>query len=310
MISFDFTKLPPILRLLRPHQWAKNVLLFLPLLLAHRFTEVSLLLDIVLAAACFSLLASSVYVLNDYLDVEADRRHPGKRNRPLASGSIPLKTAPPLFLGLAVTALTAAGLLLPRGFLIVLILYLLSNLLYSFKLKHIPLLDVVLLTLMFVLRIYAGGVAGGIPVTDWLLSFSLFFFLSIAFAKRMQELKLAIKADPASSAPVRGYRPEDQHCISQIGICSGMLSVMVLALYVRDSTITAIYASSHLLWLLCPLILYWIGRFWLITLRGGMEDDPVLFSIRDKISYLILLAVVAVVQAAYWLDPALFHLNP
>ncbi|MEX2606265.1 MAG: UbiA family prenyltransferase [Kiritimatiellia bacterium] len=302
MFPSDFSKLPPILLLLRPHQWAKNVLLFLPALLAHRFWEGSVLLDGVLAVACFSLMASSVYVLNDYLDVEADRRHPAKQTRPLAAGTFPMKLAPPLFGALALTALAAAGLLLPRAFSLILILYLVSNLLYSFKLKHVPILDVVFLTLMFVLRIYAGGVACGIEVTDWLLSFSLFFFLSIAFAKRVQELKMAVDTDPSSTARIRGYQPGDHLCITQIGICSGMLSVMVLALYVRDGSVIEVYASPPLLWLLCPLMLYWIGRFWLLTLRGGMGDDPVLFAIRDKISYLILFAVGGVVQAAYWLE--------
>ncbi|MDA3872953.1 MAG: UbiA family prenyltransferase [Kiritimatiellae bacterium] len=307
MITLNPNKLPPFLLLLRPHQWAKNVLLFLPMLLAHRFLELTVLVDGVLAVVCFSLLASSVYVFNDFLDVEADRQHPSKRNRPLASGSFPLKLAPPLSAGLAFTALTAAYFLLPRTFTLILLVYLASNFLYSFKLKHVPVLDVVFLTLMFVLRIYAGGVACGIEVTDWLLSFSLFFFLSIAFAKRVQELKLAIESDPASTTKVRGYLPGDHVCITQIGICSGMLSVLILALYVRDGSITDAYASSHLLWLLCPLILYWIGRFWLLTLRGGMGDDPVLFAIRDKISYVILFAVGSVVQAAYWLNPALFR---
>lgn len=307
MITHNLQKIPPILLLLRPHQWAKNVLLFLPVLLAHRFMELPVLLNVVWAAGCFCLLASSVYVLNDYLDVEADRRHPNKRNRPLAAGTFPLKMAPPLFAGMALTALVAAYALLPRAFTLVLFVYLVANLLYSFKLKHIPVLDVVFLTLMFVLRIYAGGVAGGIEVTDWLLSFSLFFFLSLAFAKRAQELKLVMDANPESSGKIRGYLPRDQACITQIGICSGMLSVMVLALYVRDDSITEVYASSHILWLLCPLILYWIGRLWLLTLRGGMGDDPVLFAVRDKISYLILFGVGVVVQAAYWLDPALFR---
>jgi 4-hydroxybenzoate polyprenyltransferase len=307
MSSVKSLRLPPLLVLLRPHQWAKNVLLFLPMMLAHRFHEASIILDSLLAVACFSMFASSVYVLNDYLDVEADRRHPHKRNRPLASGQIPLRLAPPLFLVLALTSLRAAYLLLPPAFTLVLCVYLVANLLYSFKLKHIPVLDVVLLTLMFVLRIYAGGVACGIEVTDWLLSFSLFFFMSIAFAKRVQELKLAAKTDPEATDPIRGYMREDQPFITQLGVCSGMLSVMVLALYVRDSSITDVYSSSQLLWLLCPLILYWIGRLWLLTLRGGMGDDPVLFAIQDKISYLILACVVTVVQAAYWLDPTLFN---
>lgn len=307
MIAPDFSNLPPVLLLLRPHQWAKNVLLFLPVLLAHRFMELPVLMGVLLAVGCFSLLASSVYVLNDYLDVEADRRHPNKRNRPLAAGTFPLKQAPPLFAGLAITALTAAYLLLPLAFTLISLVYLVANLLYSFKLKHVPVLDVVFLTLMFVLRIYAGGVACGIEVTDWLLSFSLFFFLSIAFAKRVQELKQAQESNPSSTALIRGYHPGDHVCITQIGISSGMISVLILALYVRDGSITDAYAYPQLLWLLCPLILYWTGRFWLLTLRGGMGDDPVLFAVRDKISYLILFAVVGVVQAAYWLDPALFR---
>ncbi|WFB36143.1 UbiA family prenyltransferase [Kiritimatiellota bacterium B12222] len=289
--------LPPLLQLLRPHQWSKNVLLFFPVILAHRVTDTGLMITTAIAATLFSLMASAVYVFNDYIDLEADRQHPQKCKRPLAAGTVSLKIAPWISLSLATTSLLCAFLFFPVRLGIVLLVYVVANLIYSGFLKQVPILDAVFLTLMFLIRIYAGGVAGQVLVTGWLFTFCLFFFLSIAFAKRVQELKLAEEHGPQK---VRGYLVSDLPCISQLGTGSGLICVLVLALYIHSGSMVERYRSPYFLWLLCPLILYWVGRFWLLTLRGEMEHDPIAFTLKDRISYLILLSVILVVQGAYW----------
>jgi 4-hydroxybenzoate polyprenyltransferase len=286
---------------MRPHQWSKNVLLFFPIVLAHRLHETSLVGTIVLATIVFSLMASAVYVLNDFFDVEADRKHPDKKSRPLAAGTVPLSWAPGLSIGLSLLSLALGFFCFPPSFGALLISYLIANLIYSSLLKQIPILDAVFLTLMFVLRICAGGLAGNIEVSVWLLTFSLFFFLSIAFAKRVQELQEASEASYSSEHTVRGYQTRDLPCISQLGISSGLLSVLVLALYMNSVDMIQEYTSPSYLWFLCPSILFWIGRIWLLTLRGDMLHDPILFVLKDKISYAVLAAVMIVVQVAYWL---------
>lgn len=286
---------------MRPHQWSKNILLFFPLVLAHRMFEPGLLGLTLLAAVCFCLMASSVYVLNDYMDVEADRKHPEKKTRPLAAGTVPLQTAPWLSAGLALISLALAVVLLHLLFAALLLAYLCANLVYSSFLKHVPVLDTVFLTLMFVMRICAGGLAGNVPVSFWLLTFSLFFFLSIALTKRVQELQLSQQFEETPPREIRGYYTADLPCISQLGISSGLVSVLVLALYMNSEEMIRQYHSPLYLWLLCPLMLFWTGRFWLITLRGRMLHDPILFALKDPTSYAVLLMVMTVLQFAYWL---------
>ncbi|MGA0368270.1 MAG: UbiA family prenyltransferase [Kiritimatiellia bacterium] len=298
MPSSSFS-LPPLLKLMRPHQWTKNALLFFPLILAHRLFEPALLGITVLAVFCFSIMASAVYILNDYMDVEADRSHPEKKHRPLAAGTVPLRAAPWLSSGFALLALGLSIAFIGPKFSFLLAAYLTANFFYSSLLKHIPMLDAVSLTLMFVLRIYAGGVAGRIPVSFWLLTFSLFFFLSVAFAKRAQELQLRLRENGGAPQKVRGYQTSDLPFVSQLGISSGLVSVMVLALYMNSGEIAAQYQSPYWLWLLCPLMLFWIGRLWLLTHRGQMSHDPILFALRDRTSHLVLLILIALIQFAY-----------
>lgn len=291
--------LPPLLQLMRPHQWVKNVLLFFPVILAHRLLEPDLFLKTAFAAAVFSLMASAVYVLNDRMDVESDRIHPDKKHRPLAAGTFPLRAALPTSLLLGLISLGLAFSFFPGEFGLLLIGYLAANSLYSGFLKQVPILDAVFLTLMFVLRILAGGVTGGVSVSIWLMSFSLFFFLSIAFAKRVQELQLALQDRQASEKQIRGYHPADLPCLSQLGISSGLISVLVLALYMNSSAMILQYRNPEFLWLLSPLMLFWIGRFWLLTLRGRMSHDPILFALKDRTSYVVLALLMAVLQTAY-----------
>jgi 4-hydroxybenzoate polyprenyltransferase len=289
-------------RQLRPHQWAKNALLFVPLFLAHKWYDPSLFWSVTLAAVCFSLAASGVYLLNDFVDVEKDRMHPSKCRRPLASGAIPLWQAPILASLLLVASITCAFWLIRPLFGLILLAYVAANVCYSGGLKRKPMIDVVLLTLMYVIRILAGGVAASLPVTDWLLTFGLFFFLSLAFGKRYQELAEAKLENDAPEQKIRGYKVSDLSLIESAGIGSALVAVLVLALFLRSSDVAVLYQSPRLLWLICPLILYWLGRFWIITIRGGMHDDPVVFALKDRLSYVIAIVMAGVVFAAHTVD--------
>jgi 4-hydroxybenzoate polyprenyltransferase len=289
-------------RLLRPYQWVKNTLLFLPLLLAHEVYAASQAGAVLIAFVCFSLAASAVYVLNDFADVEADRLHPRKRFRPIASGAVPRRHAPPLALILAAGSLAGGAVLLPFPFFWVLAGYLAANLAYSFWCKHQPVLDVVVLTQMYVVRIVAGGVAAGIEVTDWLLGFSLFQFLSLAFAKRYVELLEAREAGGEDGDIIRGYRLGDLPVVRILGVSSGMLAALVMAMYIRSPDVLRLYATPKLLWLVCAALIYWTARIWMLADRAEMSDDPVRFALRDRVSYWTLLFLTAVILAAKYLN--------
>jgi 4-hydroxybenzoate polyprenyltransferase len=271
--------LPQLLRVLRLHQWSKNLLLFLPLLAAHRAGDRAGLARVALAFLSFGLVASSVYVLNDVLDVESDRRHPRKRKRPFASGALGLGAGFALVPGL-LAAGAGVALLLPPMFGAVLAAYWLTTLAYSLRLKRMPVLDVLVLAGLYTARIYAGAFAGGVPVSEWLASFSLFFFLSLAMLKRASEL-----AGAAEAVPGRGYAAGDRIPIAAMGIASGYVSVLVLALYVTSQDVRRLYSHPAWLWMLCVLVLYWISRMWLLAWRGEVDDDPVVFAIRDGTSW-------------------------
>ena len=276
-------------RQLRLYQWAKNALVFIPLLGAHRLSDRNLVLRNVLAFFCFGLVASSVYVLNDLRDVEADRHHPRKRFRPLASGAMPVMVGK----ALAATLLFAGALLamqLPKEFRFVLAGYWAATLGYSLGLKKRPILDVGILAGLYTVRMYAGSAATGVPVSEWLASFAMFLFLSLAFIKRAAELVAAGEALPG-----RGYRPVDQGPIFTMGITSGYLSVLVLALYVSSQDVRRLYTHPGWLWLLCPLVLFWISELWLRARRGEVDDDPLIFALRNRSSWIVLALGAAVV---------------
>lgn len=280
------------LRALRLHQWLKNLLVFLPLLAAHRFLEPGAVLAALAAFAAFGLCASGVYLLNDLLDLPADRRHPRKRSRPFAAGELPLLhgllVAP--LLTLAAFLLAAA---VSPAFVAVLGLYLALTLAYSFWLKRVAMLDVVLLAALYTIRIVAGAAAIGSPLSFWLLAFSMFLFLSLAMLKRYTELAAMLGAG-RSGALGRGYAVEDLPLIQSLGASSGYCAVLVLALYINSPESLVLYARPQVLWLICPLLLYWMSRVWVIAHRGGMNDDPVVFAVRDRVSQ----AVIALCAAA------------
>ncbi len=279
--------LNPWFKALRLHQWLKNVLVFVPLLAAHRVWEPALLLQAALAYLAFGLCASSVYLLNDLLDLPADRQHPCKRLRPFAAGTLPVLAGALAVPALLTLAFLLAGITLPPLFAGVLLGYYLLTLAYSLYFKQIVMLDTVVLAALYTLRIIAGTAATTIAPTFWLLAFSMFIFLSLALVKRHAEL-LTMQEAGQSSARGRGYQVDDLQLLQALGGTSGYLSVLVLALYINSSASQALYRYPEVIWLLCPLLLYWISRVWLKTHRGEMYDDPVIFAVQDRVSQMLL----------------------
>jgi len=271
------------LRLLRPHQWLKNLLIFLPLIAAHT-AEWAMWGTAVLAFAAFSLVASGVYVLNDLLDLAADRAHPRKRHRPLAAGTVPIAHGTMMVPGLFLAGLAVALLAGSWPFVAILGLYFLLTSAYSFWLKRKPILDICLLAGLYTLRIIAGGLATGIPLSVWLLAFSTFFFLALAAVKRQGEL-VSLAREGRVEAAGRGYRAADRPIVTMMALAAGYVSVLVLALYVDSPAVEGLYSEPYALWAACPVLLYWLSRLVLITERGEMTDDPIVFAIRDRISY-------------------------
>jgi len=277
---------------LRTHQWIKNLLLLVPLFSAHAWDQADRWLAVIAGMAAFSFLSSGVYLLNDMHDLETDRGHPVKKARPLASGELKLPEA----LGLAVFLLGVAfGLacLLGPSFFGCATFYLSMAVLYNLWAKSQAGLDLIGLASFYTLRILAGGAATGIICSPWLLGYAIFIFLSLACIKRVSEL-LRLKREKRSYAGGRGYAVGDLEAITSIGIASGVVSVLVAALYVNSADVRILYAQPQILWLLCPILFYWVIRAWLRTLRGQMPEDPVLFALKDRVSWLLLVLVLMV----------------
>jgi 4-hydroxybenzoate polyprenyltransferase len=292
---------------LRLHQWAKNVLIFLPLLLAHAWNR-SLIAAACLAFLSFGLCASATYIVNDLLDLDADRQHPRKRRRPFASGDLSAITGVAvvfLFLALAfllallvprvVTALSPLhALLAPYKFVQWLLIYLVTTLAYSLRLKRAVLVDVIVLSGLYTIRILAGSAATGVEVSTWLGGFSIFFFLSLAFVKRFAELE-SLRERGGVSVQGRGYHVADIEQLRSFGTASGYASVVVLTLYISNLSAAQLYHHTNRLWLLVPVLLLWLSRLWLQASRGLLDEDPVVYAITDKRSLLLGLLVVVVV---------------
>jgi 4-hydroxybenzoate polyprenyltransferase/phosphoserine phosphatase len=290
------TRWSAYLRLMRPHQWAKNLLIFVPLFLGHQASNVGLLLQALLAFVAFGLTASSVYVLNDLLDLEADRHHVRKRHRPLASGLVSVKhglVMAPLLLGAALIM----ALQLPWMFLVTLAVYYILTLAYSLYVKRLVMLDVVTLAGLYTMRILAGAAVTGLPLSFWLLAFSLFLFLSLALVKRYSEL-MVMKDEGKATAKGRGYQVSDLSMLSSLGAASGYIAVLVMALYINSPDVLRLYHRPELLWLTCPALLFWVGRIWVLAHRGVVHDDPVVFALRDRWSQLMGAFLLVVVLAA------------
>jgi len=273
-------------RAMRPHQWLKNILVFLPMLAAHQL-EVPTVVQALLAFVSFSLIASSVYVVNDLLDLGADRAHPRKRHRPFAAGTIPIEHGIWMAAGLVASGLAAAA---PLGlsFLLVVLLYYSMTTAYSLYFKRRIVMDICLLAGLYTIRIIAGGAATGIELSVWLLAFSIFFFFSLAAVKRQAELVDSARRKQLT-ARGRGYHVDDLPMISMIAIASGYVSVLVLALYVNSPAVAALYATPQGLWGICAVLLYWITKTVMLAHRGQMQDDPVVYAARDRGSQLCFL---------------------
>lgn len=280
--------LKPYLKALRPHQWLKNVLVFLPMLAAHQIDGPTFLVSL-MAFICFSLVASSVYVLNDLLDLAADRAHPRKKARPFASGSVPIAHGTWMASGLlllgAVVALGVGG-----NFLLVMVVYYLLTTAYSLNLKRRLVIDICVLAGLYTIRIVAGAAATGIPLSVWLLAFSVFFFLSLAAVKRQAELIDSARRGNLKASG-RGYHVDDLPIMGMVAISAGYVSVLVLALYVNAPKVAELYQTPEALWGVCAVLLYWLTRTVMIAHRGWMHDDPVVYAARNRISQLCLVAI-------------------
>lgn len=287
------------LRALRVHQWLKNLLLFVPLLTAFSFTDIGKLASMVLAFLAFSFAASATYMVNDLWDLENDRAHPRKRLRPFASARLPILhglaiAAGALFLafGLAFTVST--------GFLLMLLLYLVLTSAYSWVLKEYVLIDVLMLSLLYTLRILAGSVAIGIATSSWLLAFSVFMFLSLALVKRCAEL-VSLGESGAEATRGRDYRVTDLVVLWPLGVGAALSAVVVFGLFISAPETQGRYGTPQLLWLVAIGLIYWLARLWVKTSRGEMHDDPVVYAIKDRGSRVTVFAMIAVMLAAHFL---------
>jgi 4-hydroxybenzoate polyprenyltransferase len=280
-------------RAMRPHQWVKNLLVFVPVVLDHKVTHAESMLHAATAFVAFCCAASSAYVLNDIVDLDADRRHATKRFRPFAAGVLSptfgLVFAPVL---LAIGFALSWG-ALPVSFVALLAVYVVLTAAYSLYLKRVAVLDVLLLAGLYTLRVLAGIAAADVRFSTWLLAFSTFLFLSLAFLKRYTEVS-AMDGAPTEQVRRRGYLRADREWLGSMGGASGYLSVLVLALYINSEQVVALYRRPLALWLICPLLLFWIGRMWLLAYRGRVHDDPIVATVRDPSSYAVG-ALVAVV---------------
>lgn len=292
----DRSLLPVALaKALRVHQWAKNLLVFLPLLLAHSLRP-GPLVAAVAAFFCFCFTASATYIFNDLLDLETDRVHLNKRKRAFAAGDLPVATGLGISFLLATLALVIAA-YQPRTFLLYLLLYFVTTLAYSLSLKRIVLVDVVILSSLYTIRMLAGSAATNDPVSPWLAAFSIFLFLSLAMVKRFSELQ-NLHARGVHPTNGRGYLLSDIEQLRSFGTSSAYASIVIFALYINGHDVVALYHHPNRMWLITPLLILWISRVWLLASRGLLDEDPVVFALADRMSLLLGLGVVAIAYSA------------
>jgi len=284
-----------MLRAARMHQWPKNLLIFVPLLLSHALS-IRQLLTALAAFCCFSLTASAAYIVNDLLDIEADRRHPRKRLRPFASGNLSAFAGAGIVTVFLLVGLVGAR-MLPGDFFYWLLLYLATTLTYSWYLKRIPLVDVLVLSGLYILRLLAGAAATQTPISHWLAGFSMFLFLSLAIVKRFAELE-NLRASNSTPKNGRGYLLADLEQLRTFGTASAYAAVVVFAIYISGPDVTKLYHNSRLLWMIVPLMILWLNRVWLLASRGQLDEDPVAFALTDGMSLAIGMAVAGIALLA------------
>ncbi|KQZ81925.1 prenyltransferase [Mesorhizobium sp. Root157] len=277
-----------IFRMLRCHQWLKNSLIAVPMVLSHEYLNMQMVVQCALAIVSFSAVASAIYILNDFFDLPLDRQHPTKRLRPFASGALSIPSGI-WSIGVLLAVGLGAALMLPAEFMLVLTGYLVITTAYSLALKRMLLIDVLTLAGLYTIRVVAGAAATGTDVSFWLLAFSIFFFLSLALVKRFVELR-STSLTAGERIAGRGYRYEDQEIVAQAGMASAFSSALVLALYLDSTAVRELYAHPWMMWPLPPIVLYMTMRVWILARRDEMHDDPVVFVIRDWRSQIVIVA--------------------
>jgi 4-hydroxybenzoate polyprenyltransferase len=281
---------------IRVHQWLKNLLLFIPIITSHKWNSGPAVTSAIVGFISLSFCASAGYLFNDFLDLDSDRNHPTKKFRPLASGNISPWGNSILMIALLVLGLNIA-ILLSWKFFVVLVIYCLISLSYTLYLKTYVLIDVLVLAALYTLRIMAGSVLADAPLSFWLLAFSIFIFFSLALVKRYSELLILSKIN-SESAPGRDYNVSDMGYLREMGIASGYLAILIVAFYINSSDVGILYSRPKVLWMICPVILYWISRIWLKAGRGEMTDDPIVFSLKDRGSRFVGLALIIIILLA------------
>ena len=296
------SRIQSFVQLVRPHQWSKNFLVFVPIITANAITDWTGWMRCLGLFFSLSLVASALYIFNDIVDLESDRAHPNKRKRPLASGDFPLSWAFSIAAGGLLLGFVVAGLFkaLPE-----VLLYACASMAYSAGLKRLPLVDLFLLAAIYSIRLFAGGIVSGHYVSTWLFSFSCFLFFSLAVIKRVSELLLL--HDRAAVNSSRGYRSSDVLLLEIMGVASSFVSCVVLALYIQSPTVIHNYRSPEALWGVAILMLFWQCRLWLTTMRGNMHDDPIVFAGRDRVSWAVVLLIVLVMGLANTGIAGVFH---
>src|SRR5262245_5807360 len=286
-----------LLKAMRVYQWAKNLLLFSAIFLGHKFTIPALIFNVLWGFAAFSLCGSAVYILNDMMDLEADRLHARKRNRPFAAGDISPVTGA-LISAVLLFGAFAIAIPLSLSFAATLGAYFALTLLYSFYLKEKLLIDVFLLASLYSIRVWAGGICAGIEISQWAIAFFMCLFLSLALAKRYSGLLASAGAQEDKPLNRRGYRPSDIPFVLAYGCGSALMSIIVIAIYLNSPDVSINYQRPSMLWFVCPTLAYWSGRLWILATRGELDEDPVLFAIKDKISYLLGAIIIMIVIVA------------
>ncbi len=284
-----------LLRAMRPRQWLKNVLVFVPMLAGHALTSTALIQSL-FAFFAFSMCASSAYLLNDTLDAEHDRVHPVKRHRPIASGALSVPLALAVSALLAIFSLALSAWAEPRLLLVVAV-YFVSTVLYSVWLKRLLMVDIVALALLYCIRIIGGSAITHIEPSFWLLTFSFFLFLSLALLKRHSELvNLHSNGEQASSG--RGYTTADKMPVAMMGVNSSFMSVLIVILYFNSPNVLVLYRHPMFLIGIVPLLVFWLGRLWTLSFRGQVNEDPLLYVSKDPVSIVIIVLCLALSGAA------------